>query len=203
MASTDCGCIVKRATNKIVAAFGLVAVTLIASVDAHAQALPAKRPLWMPDKAFAQVGVAEDARMAVVGATWDVPALRGFALDNASGYVEASFGRWVSDVNDGTRSSAWVTQVGITPVLRWHPFQSPRWFTEAGIGVNLLAPIYRSTDKRFSTAFNFGDHVGIGVQFGDGFRQELSLRLQHFSNAGIKDPNPGENFLQLRYTTHL
>jgi hypothetical protein len=24
------------------------------------------------------------------------------------------------------------------------------------------------------------------------------LRLQHFSNAGIKKPNPGEDFLQLR-----
>jgi hypothetical protein len=193
----------KRATTRIVAALGLTAAALVATANAHAQALQDKRPFWMPDKAFAQIGAAEDARMAVVGATWEVPALRGFALGNGSGYVEASFGRWVSDVNDGSRSSAWVTQVGITPVLRWHPFDSPRWFTEAGIGVNVLAPIYRSTDKRFSTVFNFGDHVGIGVQFGEGFRQELSLRLQHFSNAGIKDPNPGENFLQLRYSAHL
>ena len=70
-------------------------------------------------------------------------------------------------------------------------------------GVNVLAPLYRSRDKRFSTAFNFGDHVGIGVQLGDDHGQELSLRLQHFSNAGIKDPNPGENFVQLRYTARL
>ena len=32
-----------------------------------------------------------------------------------------------------------------------------------------------------------------------GYRHELALRLQHFSNAGIKHPNPGENFVQLRY----
>ena len=199
----DGGCIVKRGATRNVAAFALAAAALTATLNAQAQVLPDRRPLWMPDKVFAQVGAAEDARMAVVGATWEVPALRGIAWGNGSGYVEASFGRWVSDVNDGPRSSAWVTQLGLTPVLRWHPFDSPRWFTEAGIGVNVLTPIYRSTDKRFSTAFNFGDHVGIGVQFGDGFRQELSLRLQHFSNAGIKDPNPGENFLQLRYTTRL
>jgi hypothetical protein len=204
MASTHRGCIVvNRATNRTVAAFGLAAVAMTAALNAHAQALPDKRPLWKPDKVVAQVGAAEDARMAVVGAAWEVPALRGYAWGDTSGYVEASFGRWVADVSDGSRSSAWVTQVGITPVLRWHPFDSARWFTEAGIGLNVLAPLYRSTDKRFSTAFNFGDHVGIGVKFGPQFGQELSLRLQHFSNAGIKDPNPGENFLQLRYTTRL
>jgi hypothetical protein len=27
----------------------------------------------------------------------------------------------------------------------------------------------------------------------------VGLRLSHVSNAGIKEPNPGENFLQLRY----
>ena len=32
-------------------------------------------------------------------------------------------------------------------------------------------------------------------------RQEVSLRFQHFSNAGIKEPNPGENFFQVRYSS--
>jgi lipid A 3-O-deacylase len=32
---------------------------------------------------------------------------------------------------------------------------------------------------------------------------DLSLRLQHVSNAGIKEPNPGENFVQLRYARRL
>ena len=27
---------------------------------------------------------------------------------------------------------------------------------------------------------------------------ELALRVQHYSNAGIRHPNPGENFVQLR-----
>ncbi len=30
-------------------------------------------------------------------------------------------------------------------------------------------------------------------------RHALVLRIQHVSNAGIKRPTPGENFLQLRY----
>jgi hypothetical protein len=31
-------------------------------------------------------------------------------------------------------------------------------------------------------------------------RRCASLRLQHFSNAGIREPNPGINFAQLRLT---
>ena len=182
----------------------LGAVALAATLlNAHAGTLPAKRSAWSPDKWFVQAGAAEDTQMGVVGATWQVPGLRDYEWGNVSGYFELSLGRWVSSVDDGSSSSAWVTQVGLTPVLRWQPFKSSRWFTEAGIGVNLLAPIYRSSDKRFSTAFNFGDHVGVGVQFGEPRTQELTLRLQHFSNAGIKDPNPGANFVQLRYSARF
>jgi Lipid A 3-O-deacylase (PagL) len=35
--------------------------------------------------------------------------------------------------------------------------------------------------------------------FGADGEHELALRLQHFSNGGIRRPNPGETFLQLRY----
>jgi hypothetical protein len=172
-------------------------------LNANAGTLPGKRPAWAPDKWFVQAGTAKDTQMGVVGAIWQAPSLRDYEWGNVSGYFELSLGRWMSHLDDGSRSSAWVTQVGLTPVLRWQPFKSSRWFTEAGIGVNLLAPIYRSSDKRFSTAFNFGDHVGVGVQFGEARAQELTLRLQHFSNAGIKDPNPGENFVQLRYSARF
>jgi lipid A 3-O-deacylase len=99
------------------------------------------------------------------------------------------------------RSSAWVTQAGVTPVVRWHPPSwGGDWYVEGGIGANLLLPIYRSRDKRFSTAFNFGDHIAIGRRFGPSRQHEMALRIQHFSNAGIKDPNPGEDFVQLRYS---
>ena len=32
---------------------------------------------------------------------------------------------------------------------------------------------------------------------------EIVLRAEHFSNAGIKPPNPGQNFLELRYVHHF
>lgn len=157
------------------------------------------RSAWLPNQAFVQLGVAEDARTAVIGATWAWAWQTDWAGGRLGGYWEASFGRWESELDDGRTASAWVTQLGVTPVLRWTPDHS-RWFFEAGIGANVLLPIYRSKDKRFSTAFNFGDHLAAGYRFGDHGEHEVALRLQHFSNAGIRHPNPGEDFLQLRWS---
>lgn len=156
-----------------------------------------------PDQAFIQFGYAPDARTAVGGFAWSSNWRQDFAGGTATLYWEASLGRWVAESGPGQKSSAWVTQIGITPVLRWQPSQQSSWFLEAGIGANALLPVYRSRDKRFSTAFNFGDHLAIGWRFGQMLEHELALRAQHFSNAGIKHPNPGENFLQLRYSRSL
>lgn len=153
---------------------------------------------WLPDKGFVQLGVAEDATAATLGVVWTSDWSYPFAGGQFGLYWEVSMGRWVAELEDGTSSSAWVTQLGITPVLRWMPDRGA-WFVELGIGANLLLPIYRSEDKTFSTTFNFGDHLAVGAVFGDRRQHELALRIQHFSNAGIKHPNPGEDFVQLRY----
>jgi lipid A 3-O-deacylase len=119
-----------------------------------------------------------------------------------SASAEASLGHWTIETPSGQLDRAAVSQFGLTPTLRWQAIGSP-WFVEAGIGLNLIGPTYRAGNKRFSTAFNFGDHLGVGRAFGDGHRQSLTLRVQHFSNAGIKQPNPGEDFVQLRWTLKL
>jgi lipid A 3-O-deacylase len=155
---------------------------------------------FVPSRLFVQAGAAEQAQMLVFGAVWDWRWHQPLSSGWLTGYWEVSFGRWSSQADPGGSSVAWVTQLGVTPVLRWYPgADAARWFVEVGIGANVLVPIYRSRDKRFSTQFNFGDHVAVGGHLGDGQRHEISLRVQHFSNAGIRHPNPGENFLQLRY----
>jgi lipid A 3-O-deacylase len=58
---------------------------------------------------------------------------------------------------------------------------------------------YRTSEKQFSTHFNFADVLGAGRNFGEGQRHEVSLRLTHFSNGGFKHPNPGMNLVRLRY----
>ena len=37
------------------------------------------------------------------------------------------------------------------------------------------------------------------ILFGDKQQYDLGVRLQHLSNGGIENPNPGINFLILRF----
>jgi lipid A 3-O-deacylase len=154
---------------------------------------------WRPVRAVIQTGVAENASAVTGGfiwtSDWHYPLVGGVV----NLYWEATMGRWRAEQEDGRSHSAWITQLGITPVFRWHPANG-NWFAELGIGANFLLPIYRSRDKRFSTTFNFGDHIAVGWYLDAAREHELALRLQHFSNAGIKHPNPGEDFLQVRYS---
>ncbi len=191
-----------RLARRVGRALAAIAGASFALANAAALAAPAdvRSSDLLPSSVYVQAGVAQEAQMLVVGATWDWRWHRDFAIGRLSGFWEASFGRWNSDTGP-EGGSAWVTQIGVTPVLRLFPKSwGGRWFVEGGIGGNFLLPIYRSESKRFSTAFNFGDHLAIGRRFGADGSHELALRIQHFSNAGIKKPNPGEDFLQLRYS---
>lgn len=171
---------------------GALAVTSLA---------PARESLgasFTPSMVFVQGGAGDEQTQAyVLGATWDLPWKAEFAFGSVSTYFEAAFGRWTTRAH-GT-STAWPTQISLTPVVRLHPpGTAHRWFAELGVGANYIVPVFESGDKRFSTEFNFGDHVAVGRQFGEQGQLEVSLRMQHFSNGGISHPNPGENFAQLR-----
>jgi hypothetical protein len=161
---------------------------LLAAAAAQAQSI-------VPSGAFVQFGAGSKTRSLVVGATWDWQRQWRFERGTLGGYWELALGNWQSEAG---RSDAWLTQLGITPVFRFRP-EGSAWFFEGAIGINLLTPKYHSSEKRFSTRLNFGDHLAVGRSFGAGARQELSLRLEHYSNGGIRRPNPGENFVQLRY----
>ncbi len=107
-------------------------------------------------------------------------------------------GNWKADVLPGHRSE--FTQIGLVPMFRYRfdAGQSP-WFVEAGIGIAYLSDAYQTPNTAFSTQWNFSDHLGVGRSFGAERRQELGLYVKHVSNAGLRSPNPGESFLQLRY----
>ncbi|MBS0318509.1 MAG: acyloxyacyl hydrolase, partial [Proteobacteria bacterium] len=98
----------------------------------------------------------------------------------------------------GEREPCCVWQLSAVPLLRWWP-GSGRWFVEGGIGATLFSHTYFA-DRAISTAFQFGDMVGVGWQLTPDLR--VGLRLAHFSNADIKRPNPGLNVVQLSLT-HL
>jgi lipid A 3-O-deacylase len=157
-----------------------------------------------PSTLFIQAGVGDQRTEAYMGGvTWDGNWHKQYSFVDVSGYFEAALGRWTTR-EGGISSSAWATQIGLTPVIRLRPSGNAHdWFAELGVGANYIVPLYRTDHKRFSTEFNFGDHLSIGRQFGGHRQHELALRVEHFSNAGIAHPNPGENFLQLRYAHWL
>lgn len=78
-----------------------------------------------------------------------------------------------------------------------------RRFDRRSVNRPWITPLYRTDEKRFSTKFNFGDYISLGYELGHGKAHEIGLRLEHYSNAGIDSPNPGEEFLHLRYRYHL
>ncbi len=187
--------------SEYVAAFNAVVVLVLLSMFAVAQA---------EGEAAQDAGCAPRALALQLGAARAGTDSQGLALQWACPWrKQTSFGEWslVADV----MVARWRTtpagslgrhfmQFGITPSLRWQPpaFGSA-WFVEIGVGANVISPRYHRGSKRFSTEFNFGDHVGFGRHFGAHGQHEWVLRGEHFSNGGIDQPNPGENFIQLRY----
>lgn len=176
---------------------GAFAAACLAAPQLAAAAPPDQRQSMA---VFVQPGIADrDTRTLTVGVMW--PWKRSWPLFDGrlGGYWEIGVGQWYIPVRDGTPSQD-ITQLSFTPTLRWRPGDgaSP-WFVEGAIGITLVAPIYRNGNRRFSTKFNFADHLAVGRNFGQRRQHELALRLEHVSNGGIEEPNPGENFLQVRY----
>lgn len=119
-----------------------------------------------------------------------------------TGYWDVFLSNWHAPALDnGPRN---YTQIGAiyTWRYRFDGGASP-WFAEGGVGGSVMDHVYRTPERSFSTAFQFAEVLGVGRSFGEHGAHELSLRVQHFSNGGIKKPNPGETFFRLRYVYHF
>lgn len=69
-----------------------------------------------------------------------------------------------------------------------------RPYVEAGLGGSLFSHTSLG-DKAFSTAFQFSEHVGAGIEFAE--RWYVGWQFSHYSNAGIKRPNNGLDLHQI------
>jgi hypothetical protein len=112
------------------------------------------------------------------------------------GYWDFSVGHWHGGPKD-------FAEIGFTPTFRWQRSEGGSPYLEAAIGLHVLDSVHVAEDRSFSSRFQFGDHIGAGFRFGERNRWDLGVRLQHLSNAGIRNPNPGINFLQLRLQRHF
>lgn len=106
-----------------------------------------------------------------------------------AGYWELSAAAW-----DNHDESA--ADLGLTPVFR---IERDSLYVEAAIGFHLVSRRI-SAARVFSTAFQFGDQLGVGIRFGN---YDFGMRLQHISNGGIRRPNPGINFLLVRFQYNI
>ncbi|ARP91340.1 hypothetical protein CAL14_14465 [Bordetella genomosp. 9] len=143
-----------------------------------------------------QMGIGERYNRAT--ANYETPPLWNYTFGGNWGRLdltgEVGVSYWWAH-EGGHPASAW--QLSAIPMFRW--WLGERFFIEGGVGPTVFNKT-RFADKTISTAFQFGDHIGVGFQLTPSSR--LSLRYSHFSNASIKTPNPGLDVTQLTYT-HL
>ena len=145
------------------------------------------------DTVFATVG--GDTRIAVFGAGigwepwWSMPLENDRQL-SLRGIGSISY--WVAPDNHDHHS---LFALGLYPVLRldMEPMAGVVPYIEAAIGFNLLSHTWIE-DRRLSTAFQFGEFVGVGFSFGDKRQFDLGAQYQHISNADIKHPNDGLSY---------
>ncbi|GGC80240.1 acyloxyacyl hydrolase [Undibacterium terreum] len=116
---------------------------------------------------------------------------------HVGGYWDVTLAQWHNTAYKGVADATQnITDIGVTPVFRLESDSKKGFYGEAAIGFHLMSHVYNNNGRPFSTAFQFGDHIGVGYVFNNGW--DVALKAQHFSNGGIKHPNPGANLAVLK-----
>lgn len=144
-----------------------------------------------------EAGGGDDVDMGRIAVQWDWNQRWFQGADwHLGGYWDLAAGYWRrGDVRPGEHEDLF--DLGLTPVFRIQPNGLAGPYVEAAVGFHLLSHSSIG-DRRMSTAFQFGDHIGVGYRFGARGAYDVGYRFQHLSNASIKRPNPGINFHQVR-----
>lgn len=104
-------------------------------------------------------------------------------------------------------STQWAESVNRPPahiVARpyWGASLSRRWQIYGSAPVRVFLGVGASykteTDQLNSTHWNFAEQLGVRVKL-PAVRGRLELTLRHWSNAGLKLPNRGQDFVTLMY----
>lgn len=118
------------------------------------------------------------------------------SVGHITGYWDTGFTHWQADHGENNNS------LSFAPVFRYQfnggDYIKP--FIDVGIGVSAFQHL-EVEDQKFGTSFNFEDRIGAGLHFGNG--QEVALRVIHYSNGGIREPNEGVEAYSLDYRIPL
>lgn len=150
------------------------------------------------DSASLEFGTGNRTKMAAIGLQWKWE--KRWWQSNGThlgGYWNLALMDWRGERHRNIEGDTQnLIGIGITPVFRFQSDSQKGLYAEAGIGANYLSGAYDNNNRQLSTNFQFGDHLAIGYVFQNNL--DIGLKFQHFSNGGIKEPNDGVNFVQIR-----
>lgn len=114
---------------------------------------------------------------------------------------EANLSYWyLYKIEEDEEGEENLLELGLTPNFRLARDKAWDWgrpYLEAGLGLHLLSKVHIGT-RDLGSSLQFGTHAGFGIRFGHDEQYELAWRIEHLSNGGLKEPNPGINFSMLR-----
>ncbi|WP_310566122.1 acyloxyacyl hydrolase [Hydrogenophaga sp.] len=120
-----------------------------------------------------------------------------------TGFWEVSLGTWRG--NSAAGNSQTIGEVGITPVFRLQQrnLSGLAPYAEGAFSFYLISPTFINANRKFGSSLQFSEHIGFGARFGDHHEFDLGYSFQHISNGGIKKPNHGINFREVRFAYHF
>lgn len=162
--------------------------TLLAAFSAHARGSE-------PAVALGWFGGLNDGRIFAAGLHLRLPS-RPLTRDGRFAfYPEVQVQRWETRHDGGHRQKAWLA--GAMGFIRYAPGFCERCFVDGGLGAfaieNRSALDFRPTGSNFT----FSEQVGIGMYLDARRSNELRVGYAHFSNGGVREPNPGYDFYQV------
>jgi hypothetical protein len=149
------------------------------------------------DSVSGEFATGNKTKMIRLGAQWNWE--KSWFRSNGTqlgGYWDLTLADWRGTRYRNTDQTQNIVDIGITPVFRFQASSRKGMYGEAGVGAHLMSHVYNNNGRRLSTAFEFGDHLAAGYVFTNGL--DVGLKVQHFSNGGIKQPNNGVNFAVIR-----
>jgi len=173
---------------------------MIAAAAAMLALSPAFAADQFVDGVYAEFSSASKIRMGHIGVTKDWPSNWSWFNSNGThltGYWDATLGYWQGrQYKNVPGDRQHIIDIGFTPVVRFESTSKKGFYVEGGIGAHLLSHTYNNNDDGLSTAFQFGDHVGVGYVFDN--KWEIGAKIHHYSNGSIKKPNSGVDVFVLK-----
>ena len=111
---------------------------------------------------------------------------------------EVSLGNW--DPNGPTAKGRTMRSISVRVLAGTATGPKRHAFLEAGTGPMYLSNRRVLDELDWGSKLQIDSHIGVGRAFGKANRYRLVYRLDHASNGGFANTNPGMNFQSLQFS---